>query len=146
MEDRHLCKAKRTDNGEWVIGIGIPIIFEGIAYIMEDENTYIRAYYDGGDCVDFDMRAYKVDPSTICQCTGVPDRDKTIMYENDIVRDESGTRGIVRFGRYGDMKTDYGFYIEWDKRQPYWRNDIYYWNERIRVICSAIDNPELLEV
>lgn len=40
----------------------------------------------------------------------------------------------------------YGFYIEWDKLRPLWRNDIHYWLNRINVIGSIIDNPELLEL
>lgn len=131
MEDRYLYRAKRTDNGEWV---------EGYLYRLSEKlNPFIMLVHRGGE-------AYEVDPSTICQCTGVPDRDKTIMFENDVVRESGGVRGVIRFGRYGDEKTDYGFYIEWEKTHPYWRNDIYYWQNELRVIGSYIDNPELLEV
>lgn len=66
---KEIFKAKRTDNGEWIEGN--LITFEEDAYIMELENTYIRTHYTGEDCVEFDMRAYKVDKNTICQYTGL---------------------------------------------------------------------------
>ena len=106
---------------------------------------WIVGYLSGEHHISNKDGEYLIDPSTICQCTAVPDRDNTIMFENDVVRESGGVRGVIRFGRYGDKKTDYGFYIEWEKSQPYWRNDIYYWQNELRVIGSYIDNPELLE-
>ena len=143
MNDRYLYRAKRTDNREWV---------EGFYFCMEhDDGRHIHHFIIplGTDLslgTPIDKIQVEVDPSTICQCTAVPDRDNTIMFENDVVRSSGGVRGVIRFGRYGDEKMDYGFYIEWEKSQPYWRNDIYYWQNELRVIGSYIDNPELLEV
>lgn len=131
MRDRYLFRAKRIDNGEWTYG-----------YLY---GIWERKYILWGMTNDVPNMT-EVDPSTICQCTAVPDRDNTIMFENDVVRASGGVRGVIRFGRYCDKKTDYGFYIEWEKSQPYWRNDIYYWQNKLRVIGSYIDNPELLEV
>ena len=132
MNDRFLYRAKRTDNGEWVEG-------DLVHSVYKINDTCVGKYGSN-------VGMHQVDESTICQCTAVPDRDNTIMFENDVVRESGGVRGVIRFGRYGDKKTDYGFYIEWEKSQPYWRNDIYYWQNELRVIGSYIDNPELLEV
>ena len=132
MNDRYLYRAKRTDNGEWVEG-------DLVHSVYKINDTCVGKYGSN-------VGMHQVDESTICQCTAVPDRDNTIMFENDVVRASDGVRGVIRFGRYGDEKTDYGFYIEWEKSQPYWRNDIYYWQNELRVIGSYIDNPELLEV
>ena len=133
MNDRYLYRAKRTDNGEWVEGFLVKKYGLFFIYCIINSDTCRQSNYD-------------VDPSTICQCTAAPDRDNTLMFENDVVRANGGVRGVIRFGRYGDKKTDYGFYIEWEKSQPYWRNDLYYWQNELRVIGSYIDNPELLEV
>ena len=132
MNDRYLYRAKRTDNGEWVEG-------DLVHSVYKINDTCVGKYGSN-------VGMHQVDESTICQCTAVPDRDKKIMYENDVVRASGGVRGVIRFGRYGVEKNDYGFYVEWEKSQPYWRNDIYYWKRELRVIGSYIDNPELLEV
>ena len=149
MNDRYLYRAKRTDNGEWVEGnlvwsYDADDDYKAIIIPTTDSNMFTRVSGARGD-LGFENWC-RVDPSTICQCTAVPDRDNTIMFENDVVRASGGVRGVIRFGRYCDKKTDYGFYIEWEKSQPYWRNDIYYWQNELMVIGSYIDNPELLEV
>ena len=57
MNDRYLFRAKRIDNGKWVEGL--LTIMWGRCHIVNpnDENT-----------------AYTIDPSTICQCTGLKDK------------------------------------------------------------------------
>ena len=146
MNDRYLYRAKRTDNGEWIVGSLIQTSYLGSirSWISSEQEDKARLREISANQAVW--RAFEVRTDTICQCTAVPDRDNTIMFENDVVRESNGVRGVIRFGRYGDEKTDYGFYIEWEKSQPYWRNDIYYWKNKLRVIGSYIDNPELLEV
>ena len=70
MEDRYLFKAKKTDSEEWVVGslISMP---------------------HGGYMIDrvADSRRFRVmiNPSTICQCTGLRDKNGKLIWENDIV-------------------------------------------------------------
>ena len=144
MNDRYLYRAKRTDNGEWIVGSLIQNSYLGSirSWISSEQEDKARLREISSNQAVW--RAFEVRTDTICQCTAVPDRDNTIMFENDVVRASGGVRGVIRFGRYGGEKTDYGFYIEWEKSQPYWRNDIYYWQNELRVIGSYIDNPELL--
>lgn len=73
MEDRYLFKAKRVDNGEWVVGNIVRYGYTG------KEKYYIVPSYAS------DLYAFEVDPSTICQCTGLKDKNKTLIWENDIV-------------------------------------------------------------
>lgn len=83
----------------------------------------------------------EVDSSTICQCTGLKDKNGKLIWENDIVETQYGKAVVV-----------------WDKSEwrikwiddLIWRKDLHYWvndnSWRIEVIGNKFDNPELLEV
>lgn len=70
MNNRHLYKAKRMDNGEWV---------EGYLFF-----SWERAYILWGT-INGVPDMIEVDPSTICQCTGLTDKNDKPIWENDIV-------------------------------------------------------------
>lgn len=73
MEDRYLSKAKRVDNGKWVEG-----------YLIVDEKDYSK-YFIGfvlgtnEDGTPHDLDVVQVDPSTICQCTGLKDKNDKLI-------------------------------------------------------------------
>lgn len=76
MKDRYLYRAKRTDNGEWVEG------YYAVARdrkVLTQHNILIA---------DNDIGYFKwivIDPSTICQCTGLRDKSGKLIWENDIL-------------------------------------------------------------
>ncbi len=70
MEDRYLFKAKRTDNGEWVQG-----------YLF---GIWEKRYILWGMTNDI-PNMIEVDPTTICQCTGLKDKNGKLIWENDIM-------------------------------------------------------------
>lgn len=92
MEDRYLFKAKRLDNGEWVQGNLIRSSdaedgYEAIIIPTNDSNMYTK----GGSRGDLGFENWhRVNETTICQCTGLKDKNGKLIWENDIVRDEYG--------------------------------------------------------
>ena len=71
-------KAKRLDNGEWVYGY----------YYRENGNTYINEDRQK-DSVLNRNEAVLIDPSTVCQFTGLKDCEGKEVWEGDIVEFET---------------------------------------------------------
>ena len=136
MEDRYLFKAKRSDNGEWVIGNLITNVFfrlgQSIPYILCPD----KAKYDCFEDFTEGNGIFEVRPDTICRCTGLNDKSGNLIWKNDIVKD-TVIYGVVKWdnanARYviDDREDGYQDYSEW-------------WQET-EVIGNIFDNPELLE-
>lgn len=132
MQNRHLYRAKRIDNGRWVYGLP--------SYDKDGEIREIEAYEDT------DVEFYAVDPSTICQCTGLKDKNGNLIWENDICDRKEQYPEIVKY-RDGDWTLDYSYAIHKESGYCYC-NLGFYTEERkcAEVIGNIFDNPELLEV
>lgn len=94
MEDRYLFKAKRIDNGEWVQGNLIQSCdatdgWETIIIPIKNSNMFTKHIKRNYGNLGFE-NWYRVDQSTICQCTGLKDKNGKLIWENDIVEDEKG--------------------------------------------------------
>ena len=130
MEDRYLCKAKRTDNGEWVIGGLVRYGFTG------REKYYIVPSYAS------DLYALEIDPSTICWCTGLKDKNGKLIWENDIVN----CLAEECCGYIGWNEDEAGFYFNVLLEDgTYEEEHIYDYVDCMEIIGNTFDNMELLE-
>lgn len=136
MNDRYLYRAKRKNwrelpKDKWWVG--------GYLYGIWD-----RRYILWGMTNDV-PNMVEVDPSTICQCTGLKDKNGKLIYENDIL-----------IGFLDNLYPEYATYT-----RVLWNNsgfcanenhseDIAPLDEFVQIhfeVCGNIfDNPELLEV
>ena len=126
MEDRYLFKAKHF--GEWHIG----------NIIKEPDGLYIRDIKEN-------VTAYIDDESTICQCTGLKDKNGNLIWENDIIKDKHGNfyKAFWQDNYYQFfwicVKSDiFSIGAKWDL----WSFKSF----EIEVIGNIFDNKELLEV
>lgn len=135
MDNRYLYRAKRIDNGKWV---------EGYLY-----GIWEKRYILWGMTNDVPNMT-EVDPSTICQCTAVPDKNSKIAYENDIIKTPVGYAKIVWNCSPSptDNHINVGFEVVFlnATANDNYRHDLGYWIGKSEVIGSVFDNPELLEV
>lgn len=138
-----LFKAKRIDNGEWVEGHLLKVkknyyICEKPYECMNGYSSLKGQHYGFGD--------FKfVDENTICQYTGLTDKNDNKIWENDIVK-KVDTNAL---GYHRERICT----VSWDDN-GYWLlmttlGDGYFIgefrSEQLEVIGNIFDNPELLE-
>ena len=141
MEDRYLFKAKRLDNGEWVQGY--------LVYDNRDKlyRIIMDIQYSTGTCITTD-NAPRVDSSTICQCTGLKDKNGKLIWENDVVAywdtysTESGYAEANCIGKVVWDDETISFQVTNRLSAESWE----VLDDECSVVGNAIDNQELLEV
>ena len=143
-----LFKAKRKDNGEWVEGY----LFRKYYQELPHDRLVIQ-YKTRGNEYEWTPKymAAEIDENTICQYTGLTDKNGNKIWENDIIKYHFGNDvAPIRYGEYqscfDNTKTGHiGFYVDWNGKQAL-RKDLGYWVNMIdcNVIGNTIDNPELI--
>ena len=96
-----LFKAKRTDTKEWVEGYPFPSKPGG-----ELNRMTIFEDIPGG----LIMAAVEIDPETLCEFTGLTDKNGVKIFECDVLSDEYGDTATVKYGeRECGLYDVYGF-------------------------------------
>lgn len=145
-----LFKAKREDNGKWVEGFVFE--FKNKFYITEMAQTFMTAYYTEKSVVDFNMRAYEIDPETLCQYTGLTDKNGKKILENDIVTITIECDDYFNLSETGIVEYSYGQYelkVKTTDGKEAYSNLINKLSEapfEIEKLGNIFDNPDLLEV
>ena len=147
MENRFLCRGKRIGNGEWVEGFLVKAkridngewIIGYLYRLSENHRPFIMLENRYGE-------SYEVDEHTICQCTGLKDKNGKLIWENDVCDRKEQYPEIVKYCN-GDWTLDYSYASHKESGACYC-NLGFYAEERkcMEVIGNIFDNPELLEV
>lgn len=130
MNDRYLFKAKRVDNGEWIVGY--------LYRLSENNPPFIMLSDRYGE-------SYEVDKHTLCQCTGLKDKNGELIWENDICDRKEEYPEIVKYNN-GDWTLDYSYSKGKESGYCYCNLGFYALERKcVEVIGNIFDNPELLE-
>ena len=159
MNREILFKAKRKDNGEWVEG-----------YYRADPDLDVHFicgwnYYSSENGLEREPFEYEIDFDTLCQYTGLTDKNGKKIWENDILMGHGNDRDLskVVFGKFyvidAEMLRRVDEVIGWhtetietdalSKCEPFCLpmplTDFYIERSEFEVYGNIFDNPELLE-
>ena len=139
-----LFRAKRVDNGEWVEGYYTKLKWcNNIIYVVIPEEAEI----DSGNSL---CETHEINPETICQYTGMVDKNGNRIWENDIVSINTYSYMEPEEDYFGKVVYAEG-YACWCIQQPD--------DEKLVPLCecegsyqtdrfvegNVFDNPELLK-
>lgn len=146
MQDRYLFRGKRLDNGEWVYGNLIrsndsEVGYEAIIIPTNDSNMYTK----GGSIGDLGFENWhRVNETTICQCTGLKDKNGNMIWENDIVMTVYDGNEHIYQVVWDESELDFK---ATNGKENYKSNFEYLpCCDEIEILGNCFDNPELLEV
>ena len=126
-----LFKAKGQTDDKWHIGF-LANLYGGICIIRENEHEWICK------------------PETICQYTGIKDKNGKLIFENDVVKATVRQNSLCQLSSYSDFyqisyheKYCY-FYLKKKNNNLLFDGNFSYYLKNIEVIGNIFDNPELI--
>lgn len=138
MNREILFRGKRVDNGEWIEGYLFDDGYQKPKHVFV--GNLIIDEYEGAACDEWDINGIgfcDVEPNTVCQYTGLTDKNGKKIWENDIVLVDR-YKGIVEYKKGC-------FVIKWNVK--FLIKDLGYWadSNALHTIGNIHDSPELLE-
>lgn len=132
LSDRYLYKAKGQTDNKWHIGY-MNMLNDNVVRITECE--YLHS-------------TWICDSSTLCQCTGLKDKNGNLIWENDIIKNTANIYWDLQIVKYGACRN---WIIDGVGNKPFKASrcgclvDIEA-TLIFEVIGNTFDNPGLLEV
>lgn len=130
-----LFKAKRINNGEWVEG------YYQKRYDLLGNEEHLIFHADSYNVWEY----AEIIPETLCQFTGLCDKNGNKIWENDIVTCQTKYGGDIGKVVFHNGK----FCVLWNSTYHYSRNgkceNYYDINTKNSVKGNVFDNPELLQ-
>ena len=125
-----LFRAKRKDNGEWIVGYLAAYDLMALDY-PEDTTNATGTYYDQTPYVGF----VEVDPYTVTPWTTLTDANNKRIFDGDILKSREITFVVIwnHDGRFIGRTIEKEIRIMYIDREP-----------NATVIGNIFDNPELL--
>ena len=150
MSREILFRGKRTDNGEWVEGSLLIDYISGQYFIHTNGNSVNESNKIGEEgCLKF--LAFEIDPETVCQYTGLTDKNGRKIFEGDIVKFKHGgefhDRGVWYRNyviEYVNTFHTYGLRFRNQSIHFACKKSIISMHD-VEVIGNIFDNPELLK-
>ncbi len=156
MNREIIFKAKRKDNGEWAEG------YYQKRFDLDGSEQHLIFWSKSYTVWEY----AEIDPDTLCQYTGLTDKDGKKIWENDILRGHGNDDDLAKvvFGEFNVINVEthekvdrvIGWHtkvIETDvlsKCEPFCLpmplTDFYIKRCEYEVVKNVFDNPELLEV
>lgn len=117
-------KAKRLDNGEWVKGD------------LVHSTRYVGISYPSDEFSDVPI-VHRVDPSTVCQFTGLKDCEGKELFENDLIH----FVGHKPMGTVIWSEENYAFMVASGNEPLYWLSDVQEIG-KIEIVGNKFDRKE----
>lgn len=152
MADRqHLFRAKRKDNGEWVER---SLIISGESCFISTGRVNVKGLVA---CDKLCFEIFEVIPETVCEWTGLEDKNGKKVFEGDIVKTHYANTNKTEFieqvifeggcfraqAKYKDNSSHSAPLYD---GTPHLAIDKSVYMDSVEVIGNIHDNPELLEV